>query len=174
MDIVALRARDYPSSELIIEETFDAGPNYQRFIASYMSDGSKIYGLLTIPDEQRPDGGYPTILFLHGFILPDTYVTTADYVASQDGLARNGFITYKPDLRGHGRSEGIASSAHFSEAYVVDTLNALSALEADAAVDPNRVGLWGHSNGGLLGLRAIVITDKIKASVFGQALWELS
>jgi dipeptidyl aminopeptidase/acylaminoacyl peptidase len=53
-------------------------------------------------------------------------------------------------------------------------LNALSALEADAAVDPNRVGLWGHSNGGLLGLRAIVITDKIKASVFGQALWELS
>jgi acetyl esterase/lipase len=174
MDIEALRARDYPASELIIEETFDAGPNYQRFIASYMSDGSKIYGLLTIPDEQRPDGGYPTILFLHGFILPDTYVTTADYVASQDGLARNGFITYKPDLRGHGRSEGIASSAHFSEAYVVDTLNALSALEADAAVDPNRVGLWGHSNGGLLGLRAIVITDKIKASVFGQALWELS
>ena len=76
-----------------------------------------------------PEEGYPTILFLHGFIPPDTYVTTADYVASQDGLARSGFLTYKPDLRGHGRSEGIASGAHFSEAYVVDTLNALSALE---------------------------------------------
>ena len=162
MDIEALRAREYPASDLTIEETLDPGANYQRFIASYISDGSKIYGLLTIPNEQRPEGGYPTILFLHGFIPPDTYVTTADYVASQDGLARSGFVTYKPDLRGHGRSEGTAVGAHFSEAYVVDTLNALSALEIYDDVDPGRIGVWGHSNGGLLGLRAIVITDKIK------------
>ena len=166
MDIEALRAREYPASNLTIEEALDPGANYQRFIASYISDGSKIYGLLTIPNEQRPEGGYPTILFLHGFIPPDTYVTTADYVASQDGLARSGFVTYKPDLRGHGRSEGTAVGAHFSEAYVVDTLNALSALEIFDEVDPDRMGVWGHSNGGLLGLRAIVITDKIKASVF--------
>ena len=166
MDIEALRARDYPASGLTIEETLDPGGNYQRFIASYISDGSRIFGLLTIPNELKPEGGYPTILFLHGFIPPDTYVTTADYVASQDGLARSGFVTYKPDLRGHGRSEGIASGAHFSDAYVVDTLNALSALEIFDEVDPNRIGVWGHSNGGLLGLRAIVITDKLKASVF--------
>ncbi len=166
MNIEALRARDYPASDLTIEETLDAGLNYQRYIASYISDGSKIYGLLTIPIEQRPEDGYPTILFLHGFVPPDTYVTTADYVASQDGLARSGFVTFKPDLRGHGRSEGTAVGAHFSEAYVVDTLNALSALEIFDEVDPERMGVWGHSNGGLLGLRAIVITDKIKASVF--------
>ena len=115
---------------------------------------------------KRPEGGYPAILFLHGFIAPDTYVTTRDYVASQDGLARSGFVTFKPDLRGHGRSEGVAVGAHFSEAYVVDTLNALSALEIFDEVDPERMGVWGHSNGGLLGLRAIVITDQIKASVF--------
>jgi len=166
MDIEALRARDYPASDLTIEETLDAGSNYQRFIASYISDGNRIYGLLTIPNEPRPEGGYPTILFLHGFIPPDTYVTTADYVASQDGLARSGFVTYKPDLRGHGRSEGTAVGAHFSEAYVVDTLNALSALENFDEVDNKRIGVWGHSNGGLLGLRAIVINDRIKASVF--------
>jgi len=166
MDIEALRARDYPASDLTIVETLDPGANYQRFIASYISDGNRIYGLLTIPDEQGPKGGYPTILFLHGFIPPETYVTTADYVASQDGLARSGFVTYKPDLRGHGRSEGTAVGAHFSEAYVVDTLNALSALEVFNEVNPNRIGVWGHSNGGLLGLRAIVITQKIKASVF--------
>ena len=166
MDIDALRSRDYPASELTIEEVLNPGANYQRFIASYISDGSRIFGLLTVPNEQRPEGGYPTILFLHGFIPPETYVTTADYVASQDGLARSGFVTYKPDLRGHGRSEGIASGAHFSEAYIIDTLNALSSLEIFDQVDPDRIGMWGHSNGGLLGLRAIVITDKIKASVF--------
>ncbi len=144
MDIEALRARDYPASDLTIEETLDPGSNYQRFIASYISDGSRIYGLLTIPNEQKPEGGYPAILFLHGFIPPDTYVTTADYVASQDGLAKSGFITYKPDLRGHGRSEGEASGAHFSEAYLVDTLKCASALEnPEPHVDPNRIGCGG-------------------------------
>ena len=111
MDIEALRARNYPASALTIEEALGPGSNYQRFIASYISEGSRIYGLLTTPNEQRPEGGYPAILFLHGFIPPETYVTTADYVASQDGLARSGFVTFKPDLRGHGRSEGTASGA---------------------------------------------------------------
>ena len=40
LDIEALRARDYPASELTIEEMLDPGTNYQRFIASYISDGS--------------------------------------------------------------------------------------------------------------------------------------
>ena len=164
--IESLRAREYPASEIIIEETLEAGSNYKRLIASYLSDGYKIYGLLTIPDDPKPKDGFPTILFLHGYIAPDTYVTTADYVVTQDGLANSGFVTYKPDLRGHGRSEGIASGAHFSETYVVDSLNAISALEIYEEVDPNRIGVWGHSNGGLMGLRVIVITDKIKACVF--------
>ena len=93
-------------------------------------------------------------------------MTTANYVTTQDGLARSGFVTYKPDFRGHGTSEGFASGAHFSETYIVDTLNAIAALENYKEVDPNRIGLWGHSNGGLTGLRVIVITEKIKASVF--------
>lgn len=163
--IEALRSRDYPASELIIEQTLDPGANYQRYIAYYSSDGFRIYGLLTVPDEAMPANGYPSILFLHGYIPPDTYVTTADYVATQDGLARNGFLTFKPDMRGHGRSEGEATGAHFSETYIVDSLNAFSALEIFDWVDAERIGIWGHSNGGLIGLRMITITDKAKAAV---------
>jgi len=165
MAIKALRSRDYPASELIIEQTLDPGANYQRYIAYYSSDGFRIYGLLTVPDEAMPANGYPSILFLHGYIPPDTYVTTADYVATQDGLARNGFLTFKPDMRGHGRSEGEATGAHFSETYIVDSLNAFSALEIFDWVDAERIGIWGHSNGGLIGLRMITITDKAKAAV---------
>jgi uncharacterized protein len=93
-------------------------------------------------------------------------VTTQDYVASQEGLARSGFITFKPDLRGHGKSEGEAFGAHFSEVYVVDTLNALSSLKNHTDVDPIRIGVWGHSNGGEIGLRSMVISSEIKAGVF--------
>ena len=164
--IEALRAREYPGSQLVIEQTLEPGANYQRYIAYYTSDGFRIYGLLTVPNETMPEGGYPAILFLHGYIPPDTYVTTADYVATQDGLARSGFLTFKPDMRGHGRSEGEATGAHFSETYVVDSLNALSALEEYDLVNPERIGIWGHSNGGLIGLRMITVTDKAKAAVF--------
>ncbi len=166
MYIESLRTRDYPVSEIVIEETLEPGSNYQRFIASYMSDGYKIYGLLTIPDDHRTGEGFPTIVFLHGFIRPETYVTTADYVATQDGLARSGLTTFKPDFRGHGKSEGTASGAFFSEAYTVDTLNAISALENYEYTDPNSIGLWGHSNGGATGLRVMTVTDKVKAGVF--------
>ncbi|MBM3138581.1 MAG: S9 family peptidase [Chloroflexi bacterium] len=164
--IEALRAREYPASKLVIEQTLDPGTNYQRYIAYYSSDGFRIYGLLTVPNEFMPEGGYPAVLFLHGYIPPDTYVTTADYVATQDGLARSGFVTFKPDMRGHGRSEGEATGAHFSETYVVDSLNALSTLEEYDQVNPERIGIWGHSNGGLIGLRMITVTERAKAAVF--------
>jgi dipeptidyl aminopeptidase/acylaminoacyl peptidase len=165
--IASLRAREYPASELVIEQTLEPGANYQRHIASYLSDGFRIYGLLTVPDEAGGENGHAAILFLHGYIPPDTYITTRDYVATQDALASSGFLTFKPDMRGHGISEGEADGAHFSETYIVDTLNALSALENDPLVDAERIGIWGHSNGGLIGLRTILVTDRVKAA----SLW---
>lgn len=163
--IESLKKRNYPASEIVIEQTLPKRSNYLRYIASYHSDGLKIYGLLTIPDTPRPDKGYPAILFLHGYVNPETYVTTGNYAESRDGLAKNGFITFKPDFRGHGKSEGSPQISHFSEGYLVDSLNALSALKIYPAVDPGRIGVWGHSNGGGLALRMLVITKNIKAVV---------
>jgi hypothetical protein len=45
--IDVMRRATYPGSEMIIETTLDPGENYDRYIASYLSDGHKIYGLLT-------------------------------------------------------------------------------------------------------------------------------
>jgi uncharacterized protein len=166
MEIEALRKREYPASEIKTEERLNPGINYSRYIASYMSDGLKIYGLLTVPDGATGEGGFPAIIFLHGYIAPQIYKTTERYVAYQDRLARNGFITFKIDLRGHDKSEGTAPGAHFSEAYTVDTLNAISAMKSFPKADPKRLGVWGHSNGGEIGLRTMVISKDIKAGVF--------
>lgn len=165
MFIENLRKRGYPASNISLEETLTPGANYRRYIASYKSDGLKIYGLLTIPNSPKPEKGFPTIVFLHGYINPKQYTPTSDYIASQDGLARSGFITFKPDLRGHGKSEGEATGAHFSEGYVVDALNLISALKAYSEVNPGEIGVWGHSNGGEMMLRLMVISKDIKAGV---------
>ncbi len=167
MAIESLRERAYPGGDFIIEEKLPNGTNYEQYIASYKSEGLKIFGLLTVPLAQKPATGFPAIIFVHGYIPPKEYSTTGNYPTYQAQLARNGFITFKPDLRGHGKSEGEATGAHFSEKYVVDTLYAIAYLKNYTDVDPNRIGYWGHSNGGEIGLRVVTVSPDIKAA----SLW---
>ncbi len=165
LTIQSMRERAYPGSAITIEQTLQPGSNYSRYIASYQSEGLKINALLTIPNGQKPATGWPVIIFNHGFIPPDQYRTTERYVAYVDWLARNGYIVFRSDYRGHDQSEGVARGAYGAPDYTVDVLNALASMEQFPDADPNRIGMWGHSMGGYLTLRSMVITDTIKAGV---------
>lgn len=139
--------------------------NYNSYLTSYISDNLKINGLLTIPKGEEPDGGFPAIVFVHGYIPPVTYKTTEKYIQYIDYLAKNGFVVFKIDLRGHGDSEGVAGGAYYSSDYVVDTLNAYSALQHFEKVNKSKVGLWGHSMAGNVVFRSMVIKKDIPAIV---------
>ena len=76
-----------------------------------------------------------------------------------DGFARNGYVVFRPDYRGHDQSEGNASGGYGSPDYTIDVLNALSSVKRYAAVDPERIGMWGHSMGGHITLRSMVTTQ---------------
>lgn len=165
LTIDAMRQREYPGSDIVIEETLASGGNYHRYYASYYSEGLKQYGLLTVPFGEKPGTGFPVIIFNHGYIAPSVYRTTERYVAYVDGFARNGFIVFRPDYRGHDQSEGTASGAYGSPGYVVDVLNAFASMQRYPDADPARMGMWGHSMGGYITLRAMVINKEIKAGV---------
>jgi fermentation-respiration switch protein FrsA (DUF1100 family) len=165
MNILAERGKAYPGSPITIEETLEPGANYYRYYAWYKSEGLKIYGLLTVPFGDKPANGWPAIVFNHGYISPVIYKTTERYIAYVDQLARHGYIVYKIDYRGHDRSEGEATGAYGDPGYTSDVLNAISSLKAFPLADPNRIGMWGHSMGGFLTLRAMVISQDIKAGV---------
>lgn len=172
INIDYLRGLEYPGSEIKIEEELASGSNYKRYRASYMSDGYKIFGLLTVPNTQAPEGGYPAIVFNHGYIPPTQYVTTEKYIAYVDTLARNEFVVFKIDMRGHGNSEGTASGSYFSPVYMTDALNALASLQKYPDVNPSRIGMWGHSMSGNLTLRAMLVSDEVKAGViWGGAVY---
>lgn len=165
LQIEAERLKQYPGSDLKIEQTLDPGSNYSRYIASYQSEGLKIYGLLTVPNGKKPEQGYPVIIFNHGYIPPEQYITTERYVAYIDGFARNNYIVFKSDYRGNGNSEGEPLGAYYSDAYVTDVLNALSSLKKYPDANPEKIGMWGHSLGGNITLRSMVISKDIKAGV---------
>lgn len=165
MEIAAMRAREYPGSDLVIEETLDPGSNYDRYYVHYFSEGLKIYALLTVPRGEMPATGWPVIIFNHGYIPPTVYRTTERYIAYVDNLARSGYIVLRVDYRGHDRSEGTASGAYGSPGYTVDVLNAVATMRRYPGADPQRIGMWGHSMGGYITLRAMVIDPGIKAGV---------
>jgi dipeptidyl aminopeptidase/acylaminoacyl peptidase len=165
MSILAARQRAYPGSAITIEQALEPGANYSRFLAWYESDGLRIYGLLTIPKGEMPTGGWPAIVFNHGYIAPAAYRTTERYVAYVDQLARNGYIVFKIDYRGHDQSQGQAQGAYGDPGYTTDVLNAVASLKAFPQANPQKLGMWGHSMGGFLTLRAMVISTDIKAGV---------
>jgi uncharacterized protein len=165
MSIEAMRQGSYPGSEITIDEELDAGANYQRYYVYYLSEGLKIYALLTVPDGEMPDGGWPGIVFNHGYIPPGEYHTTERYIAYVDRLARSGYVIFRIDYRGHGNSEGDPQGAYGDPGYEVDVLNAVESLKRFNQVNPEKIGMWGHSMGGYLTLRSMVILPDIRAGV---------
>lgn len=165
MSIIALRNKEYPGSKITIVKELERGANYRRYYAYYLSEGLKIYALLTIPNGEKSERGFPAIVFNHGYIPPDVYKTTERYIAYVDQLARAGYVVFRIDYRGHDQSEGEARGAYGDPGYQIDVMNALASLKQYPDVNPEKIGMWGHSMGGYLTLRAMVISDDIKAGV---------
>lgn len=171
MTIDYLRDRDYKST-LGTREMLSENESYTSYFTSYDSDGLKINGLLTVPKGEEPEGGWPAIVFIHGYIPPTIYQTTENYVAYVDSLARSGFVVFKIDLRGHADSEGEPSGAYYSSDYIVDARNAISALEESGFVNPEKIGLWGHSMAGNVVMRTVASKRDVPAAViWGGAVY---
>lgn len=164
LTIPYLQERTYESS---LGDLREIGRNseYVSYLTSYDSDGLTIQGLLTEPTGKMPQEGWPAIVFIHGYIPPDEYRTLEKYESYVDYLARNGFVVFKIDLRGHGESEGEPSGTYFSTDYIVDTLNARAALHQQPNINQKKIGLWGHSMAGNIVFRSMVAKQNIPAGV---------
>ncbi len=165
MSIISMRTGDYPGSEITIVKELDKGSNYRRYYAYYLSEGLKIYALLTLPNGDIPEGGWPAIVFNHGYIPPNVYRTTERYIAYVDEIAKAGYIVFRIDYRGHDASEGDATGAYGSPGYQIDVLNAVASIKQYPEVNPDKIGMWGHSMGGYLTLRTMVISKDVKVGV---------
>ncbi|HEY2659292.1 MAG TPA: alpha/beta fold hydrolase [Caulobacteraceae bacterium] len=117
--------------------------------------GTPMSGLLYIPRNATPKTPAPGVLAVHGYI---------NSRETQDGFAiefaRRGYVVLALDQTGHGYSGGFASSNGFGGP---DGLKYLRSLDV---VDPNNIGLEGHSMGGWTVLAAAkAMPDAYKAIV---------
>jgi dipeptidyl aminopeptidase/acylaminoacyl peptidase len=159
-----LRSYSY-DSKLGALEKVGGNALYTSYLTSYTSDALRVDGLLTKPKGEMPADGWPAIVFIHGYIPPAQYQTQGQYAAYVDYLAKQGFVIFKIDLRGHASSEGEAGGGYFGSDYVRDALNAHTALTASEFINPKKVGLWGHSMAGNIVMRSLVARPTIPAVV---------
>lgn len=164
MTVPYLRQKTY-DGKLGELRPYSQGGSYDSYLTFYTSDGLKINGLLTKPTGEMPAGGWPAIVFIHGYIPPTLYTTTDRYNDYVDYLARNGFVVFKIDLRGHGDSEGEPGGGYYGSDYIVDALNARAALQSSGFVQPDKIGFWGHSMAGNVIMRSLAAKPEIPAAV---------
>lgn len=164
MTIPYLREQTFESKLGQLEKVSDGG-TYTSYLTSYNSGELKVNGLLTKPTGEEPANGWPAVIFIHGYIPPNQYQTLTRYTDHVNFLARNNLVVFKIDLRGHGESEGEASGAYYSTDYIIDVLNAYSALQNTDFVNPDAIGLWGHSMAGNVVMRAVATRPEIPAAV---------
>lgn len=158
--IEGLRARAYPGGQIRITNTITVTDAYTRTYITFPSDGLTISGLMHVPFGQGP---FPVVILNHGYIPPSQYVTGSDTYRPADILARNGYLTISPDMRGYARSDSGLNL--FRSGYMIDALNAAASAKSLPYADAKNIGMWGHSMGGGVTTRAMVVSPLIKAHV---------
>ncbi|WP_376791568.1 alpha/beta hydrolase family protein [Thermoflexus sp.] len=158
--IEAMRRRIYPGGKIEIRSVITRTGAYTRYLIAYPSDGLTITGVMQVPHGRGP---FPVVILNHGYIPPSRYVPGSDTWRPADYLARRGYITLAPDFRGWAGSD--SGPDFFRMGLVIDALNLLSSVPSIPQAAPERIGMWGHSMGGGVTTRAIVIDSRIRAAV---------
>jgi dipeptidyl aminopeptidase/acylaminoacyl peptidase len=124
-------------------------------------DGTRLCGwfIPAIAAESPEDA--PTILHVHG-----NAGNMNDHLGFTDFLPLAGFNLFIFDYRGYGQSEG---AARRRGPLIDDAVAAVDCLLARTDIDPTRIGMYGQSLGGSIGLNVMATRPEIRCAVIESA-----
>ena len=123
-------------------------PYTQEDFTITLRDKGTLAGTLTLP---QGNGPYPVAIMISGSGVQDRDETIAGhkpFFVLADRLARNGIATLRYDDRGAGASKANSNVSANDVAH--DVLEIFNKLKTHAKIDPKRIGLIGHSEGGFV------------------------
>ena len=161
--IESLRRKPPHAGDIELLSVWEERPAFIRFTMRYLSEGQRVTGYINIP---RGSGPFPVIVMNHGYFLQERYTPGMGTLREADYLAERGYVVAVPDFRSYAGSDaGVDGGGHFGLDWVYDSLNLMDAVKRLPTVDPTRLGVWGHSTGGLNALQATVTRTDIRATV---------
>ncbi len=113
-------------------------------------DNVELAGTLTLPKSEQP---IPAVILVSGSGPQDrdeTLMEHKPFLVLADHLSRNGIAVLRYDDRGVGQSLGDFSAASTRE-FANDAEAAIDYLAGRPEIDNQKIGLIGHSEGGLIG-----------------------
>jgi len=124
-------------------------PYREEEVAFDSAPGVRLAGTLTLPAGAGP---FPAAVLITGSGAQDrdeTILGHKPFLVLADDLTRRGVAVLRYDDRGFARSTGDFAKATTQD-FAVDAAAAAAFLRARADIDPKRVGLIGHSEGGIV------------------------
>ncbi|MDW8329819.1 MAG: alpha/beta fold hydrolase [Candidatus Bipolaricaulota bacterium] len=109
----------------------------------------QLAGTLTLPKEKGP---FPAVVLISGSGQQDRDETVfghRPFLVLADHLTRQGIAVLRYDDRGVGKSTGDPTRATSAD-FATDALAAVRYLQTRKEIDPKKIGLIGHSEGGLI------------------------
>ena len=113
------------------------------------SDKTTLAGTLTLP---KGDGPFPSVIMISGSGPQDrdeTIFGHKSFLVIADDLTRKGFAVLRVDDRGVGLSTGDAEKAT-TEDFARDIESEIAYLKTRKEIDRAKIGLIGHSEGGII------------------------
>jgi dipeptidyl aminopeptidase/acylaminoacyl peptidase len=137
----------------------------------WQSDQFTVQGWLVYPNDYQPGKTYPLITIIHGG--PSAASTPGYGNLFNAALTASGYFVFMPNPRGsHGQGEAFtrANRKDFGYGDWRDDLRGVDAAIKAAPIDPHRLGLFGWSYGGYMGMWAETQTTRFKAIVAGAGV----
>lgn len=131
------------------------------YFITYQSDSLKVIGLLVEPKKK---GKFPVVIFNRGGNRGFAQLTVATMIMYASKLAEKGYVVIGSNYR---------KKDEFGGAEINDVLNLTETVKEIEKADPNCIGMFGWSRGGMMTYLALQKSDKIKTAIIGNGPTDL-
>lgn len=164
-----LRKQSFSPQSITLGKPIKDDADFTSFPFYFLVDGKKVSGLMNIP---KTPGTYPVLVMFRGFVPKEIYTPGEGDRRTAEYFVKQGFITLTADFLGYGQSDPESQDPMEGrfQTYTtalqllasVKTLNTtLQATESGTIrADTEKIGIWGHSNGGHIALSVLAISAK--------------
>ncbi len=165
-----LAQKKFAGSKIENSKLLSENKKYSSHVFRFTNDeGKKISGLLDLP-KGKSHLPWPVVVLIRGYVDREIYSTGVGTKNAAAFFANHGFVAISPDFLGYGDSD--AEPSDILESRFEKPFTALSLLASiqnfpqidtganSIILDPSRIYIWSHSNGGQIALSVLEITGE--------------